>query len=65
MEENYKSLKTRLLSYLVTYTIYAVLSSVPVWLGWYDYEEAFRVFLTLAVVDFVVTRFGKKFNKKK
>lgn len=65
MEEDKKSLKGTLLSYLITYTIYAVLSLVPVWLGWYDCEEAFRVFLTLAVVDFVVTRFGKKFNKRK
>ena len=65
MEEKEKLIRQMLLSYLVTYTIYAVLSLVPVWLGWYDYEEAFRVFLTLAVVDVVVTRFGKKFNKKK
>ena len=65
MEEKEKLIGQTLLSYLVTYTIYAVLSSGPVWLGWYDCEEAFRVFLTLAVVDFVVTRFGKKFNKKK
>lgn len=65
MEEKEKLIRQTLLSYLITYTIYAVLSSVPVWLGWYDYEEAFRVFLTLAVVDFLVTRFGKKFNKKK
>lgn len=65
MEEKEKLIRQTLLSYLITYTIYVVLSSVPVWLGWYDCEEAFRVFLTLAVVDFVVTRFGKKFNKKK
>ena len=37
MEEKEKLIRQTLLSYLITYTIYAVLSSVPVWLGWYDY----------------------------
>jgi len=54
--------KTKILACTVVGALFALLSCIPVWIGFYDYHEALVTFVSLVVCFTFITLF-KRHNR--